>query len=269
MMRSPLGNRRVLANGNIVSVVIFFFILFFVIGTPVRAPFRSVAVFLVSPLWSLGMEVSLLTQKLFPSIFSGMELVEENRMLNEEIASLRVEHWRAEIIKNERDALRGLLGRSTTTEDHFLLAYVLATPNFTPYDTLVLDVGEDTGIFLGAKVMTDGGFVIGIITEVLPTRSIAQLYSSPGLRHDVIVGSARIPAIAHGIGGGNYRIELPKNIDITEGDEVSILGGVEEFLGVIERSIIDEKTGIMTLFLRLPINMTELRSVIVDLSPSP
>ena len=160
---------------------------------------------------------------------------------------------------------RSLLGRSSTTEER-ILAYVLAAPNFAPYDTLVLDVGEDTGVFSGARVMTDGGFIIGVITEVLPTRAVAQLYSSPGLTRDVAVGSARIPAVAHGVGGGNYRIELPKNTDIAEGDEVHLLGGVEEFLGVVERVIVDDKTGITTLYLRLPVNMSELRSVIIDLS---
>jgi len=222
----------------------------------------------VSPLWNAGDGIAKVTHTLIPGIFSGVALVEENQRLESEIASLRAEHWRSEVIKNERDALRGILGRSTEAEDHLLLAYVLATPNFAPYDTLVLDVGEDTGIFPGAKVMTDGGFVIGMISEVLPRRSIAQLFSSPGLSRDVAVGSARIPAVAHGIGGGNYRIELPKNTDTQEGDEVSIIGEVEEFLGVVEKLIVNEKTGITTLFLRLPINMTELRSVIIDLSHS-
>jgi cell shape-determining protein MreC len=109
--------------------------------------------------------------------------------------------------------------------------------------------------------------MIGEIREVVGNRSIAELYSSPWITKEVVIGSARIPAVAHGLGGGNYRIELPKNTDTKEGDEVSVAGSVEEFLGVIDRIIVDEKTGITTLYLRLPVNMTELRSVIVDLSP--
>jgi cell shape-determining protein MreC len=221
----------------------------------------------MNPLWSVGKGVTSVTKKILPSLFSGAALVEENQRLKDEIAILRIESWRAAAIENERDILRGMLGRSSTTDDS-LLAYVLATPNFAPYDTLVLDVGKDTGIWKGARVMTDGGFIIGTVTEVLATRSIAQLYSSPGLVRDVVVGSARIPAVAHGVGGGNYRVELPKNTDIKEGDEVSVAGAVEEFLGVVERVVVDDKTGITTLFLRLPINMTELRSVIIDLSPT-
>lgn len=249
------------------SFVVLFFILFIIIATPLRAPFRSLALALASPLWSLGRGISHTTREIFPSVFTGAALLEENQRLKEEITTLRAEYWRAEVIKNERDSLRSFLGRSSTTEEKLLLAYVLATPNFAPYDTLVLDVGEDTAIFQGAQVMTDGGFIIGTVTDVLSTRSIAQLYSSPGLSRDVAVGSARIPAVAHGIGGGNYRIELPKNTDIKEGDEVSTISGVEQFLGVVDRMIVDEKTGITTLFLRLPINMTELRSVIIDLTP--
>jgi cell shape-determining protein MreC len=148
-----------------------------------------------------------------------------------------------------------------------LLAYVLAAPNFSPYDTLVIDTGVDTGIFPGARVMIDGGFVIGTVSEVLPTSAVVELFSSPGVVKQVIVGSSRIPAVAHGIGGGDYRIELPKNTDITEGDEVRIQGTAADYLGVVERMIIDEKSGITTLYLRLPINMTELDFVVVDLNP--
>ncbi len=261
-MRSPLGNRQPSAE-SFVPLGILFAVLFILLVTPLRVPLRATAIAIVSPLWSLGHGVSALTQKVFPSVFSGAALVEENQRLQREIAILRLEEWRNEAIRNERDALRGLLGRSTSTDETLLLAYILAAPNFSPYDTLVLDVGEDTGIFPGAEVMTDGGFVIGNITDVMESRSVAQLYSSPGLTRDVLVGSARIPAVAHGMGGGNYRIELPKNTDIAEGDEVSVIGEIEEFLGVVDRLIVDEKTGITTLFLRLPVNMTEIGSVIV------
>lgn len=265
MMRSPLGNRGA-RRESILPLAIVFLVLLIVIGTPLRTPVRSLAIGIVTPLWSLGSTVGDLSRKVFPSVFSNLALIEENDRLKAEIAVLRAESWRSEVIKDERDALRGLMGRASTTQESLLLAYVLATPNFAPYDTLVLDVGEDTGIFPGARVMTDGGFIIGEITEVMPRRSLARLYSSPGLTRDVVVGSSRVPAIAHGFGGGNYRIELPKNTDIKEGDEVTVTGRIEEFLGVVERVVVDEKTGITTLFLRLPINMTELRSVIIDLS---
>ncbi len=264
-MRLPLGNR---GNGreSVLPLVLVFVVLFLIVGTPLRGPFRSIALTFIEPLWSVGRSVVGGMKVIIPSVFSGATLVEENQRLKAEIALLRAESWRAGVVENERDVLRSMLGRSSTTEEQ-LLAYVLAAPNFAPYDTLVLDVGEDTGVFTGARVMTDGGFVIGVISEVLPTRAVAQLYSSPGLTRDVAVGTARIPAVAHGVGGGNYRIELPKNTDIAEGDEVHLLGGVEEFLGVVEQVIVDDKTGITTLHLRLPVNMSELRSVIIELLP--
>jgi cell shape-determining protein MreC len=265
-MRSPLGNRGQ-SRESILPLVILFCVLFLIIGTPLRTPIRALVVGISTPFWKASTAGKVFFSELIPSVFSGPTLLRENQQLKAEIATLRAEYWRSEVIKNERDILRGMLGRSTTTERD-LLAYVLAAPNFAPYDTLVLDVGEDTGIFSGARVKTDGGFVIGTITEVFGTRSIAQLYSSPGLIRDVVVGSARVPAVAHGVGGGNYRVELPKNTDTSVGDEVSVLGSVEEFLGVVEEIVVDEKTGITVLFLRLPINMTELRSVIVDLSHS-
>jgi len=263
-MRSPLGSRTP-SRESFLPLVILFLVLLVIVGTPLRTPFRATLIALVSPIWSVGHQGSSFMQKIFPSIFSGMALATENELLKKEISALRAEYWRSEAIKNERDSLREFLGRSTTTDENLLLAYVLAAPNFSPYDTLVLDVGNDTGIFQGAEVMTDGGFVIGRIKDVFETRSIAELYSSPGLTRDVLVGSARIPAVAHGVGGGNYHIELPKNTDTKEGDEVSVVGEVEEFLGVVDRVIVDEKTGITTLFLRLPINMTELSSVIIKL----
>ncbi len=264
-MRLPLGNSRG-QRENALFLPILFAVLALLLITPLRVPLRAFSLSIATPVWSLGKTIKHGTQVLLPSVFSRASLVEENVRLRHEIESLRAEEWRTEALRRERDLLASVLHRASST-DALLLAYVLASPNFSPYDTLVVDTGADTGIFPGAKVIVDGGFVVGTITEVLPSSAIAQLYSSPGVTKHVIVGSSRIPAVAHGVGGGNYRIELPKNTDIAEGDEVRVQGSVEEFLGVVERMIVDEKTGITTLYLRLPINMTELDSVIIDLTP--
>jgi cell shape-determining protein MreC len=104
-----------------------------------------------------------------------------------------------------------------------------------------------------------------MITQVSENESLAELYSSPGLVHNVLVGESHIPVVAHGVGGGNFRIDVPKSSDIEIGDAVTFAGEEIRLLGVINQIIENPNTGIATLLLRLPINPTELRMVGVSL----
>jgi glycyl-tRNA synthetase len=156
MMRLPLGNSRG-QRENALFLPILFAVLALLLITPLRVPLRAFSLSIAAPVWSLGKMIKHGTQVLLPSVFSRASLAEENMRLRHEIESLRAEEWRTESLRRERDLLASVLHRASST-DALLLAYVLASPNFSPYDTLVVDTGADTGIFTGAKVIVDGGF---------------------------------------------------------------------------------------------------------------
>ena len=64
--------------------------------------------------------------------------------------------------------------------------------------------------------------VLGEVAEVYETSSKVRLYSSSGEQVTVFIGGEAIMAEAKGIGGGNFEIELPQNVDVFIGDSIYI-----------------------------------------------
>ena len=72
-----------------------------------------------------------------------------------------------------------------------------------------------------------------------------------------------IPAVAHGIGNGNFRIILPKGVDVFENDLVNIPALAPEYLAKvisIERPV---GSSLEALYLQLPFNITQLKWVYI------
>ena len=109
----------------------------------------------------------------------------------------------------------------TGSSDDKITASVLSRPNFTPYDSLLLDKGSNDGVTNGALLFGTKKRVIGFVARTYETLSHAVLFSTAGVESVVYIPKARVLVRAIGVGGGVMRLSIPQGIEVSEGIEVS------------------------------------------------
>ena len=166
---------------------------------------------------------------------------------------------------HENIALKGRLGRYEK-EPERTLAVVLAKPDMTPYDTLIIDVGKDDNVSVGDTILFEN-VILGEVSEAYQTTSKVWLYSSHGEYVDVFIGDNAITAEAKGLGGGNFEIELPRNVDVFVGDSIYIPKFHPQILGIVEHINSDPNDAFERILFRSPVSLFSLRFVDVIHSP--
>jgi cell shape-determining protein MreC len=102
-----------------------------------------------------------------------------------------------------------------------ILGAVIEKPPRGIYDELLIDIGSNNGVTVGAPVYAPGLILIGSTTVVYGNMARVALYSSVGGSYQVSIGPKRVPALAVGRGGGQYEAQVAQGSDIREGDAVS------------------------------------------------
>lgn len=219
------------------------------------------------PIWTmeegiLGMLVDLRT-----ITSDKLLLEEENQRLRAALALSAAHAISNTTLRAENIELKNALGRAS--EDPLLLARVLSRPDASPYDTLLVDVGEHNGVVSGMHVLSDGDLLIGEVVRVWKESALVQLYSAPGSSVPVEIGASSTPAVAHGSGGGMFRITVPKGMSIPVGSSVRFPDLSPLYVGVVEGVLRSEESSFQTLFVRLPFGLFDGKFVYVRVPVEP
>ena len=190
-------------------------------------------------------------------------LTNENITLQRELDETRATLLTLDAYKKENEDLKALAGR--TSSDIRVLAVILAKPNSSTYDSLILDVGKNNGIRAGDTVAV-GDYIIGTVHDAYPNYSKAILFSNPGETINVRIG-AGISASATGRGGGNFLIKLPKEIPVKVGDSVSLPEINIKLFGIVENIDVTETSSFQYILFKLPVNVNSLNWVEVIKQP--
>jgi cell shape-determining protein MreC len=218
-----------------------------------------------SPLWSLKNNVNSFISENINLLNSKKDLIKENDSLNNQIKSNEKNLALYDLIKKENDDLKNILNRKKIGQD-FLLSSVLVKPFLSPYDTLIIDVGSSSGVMINDKVLADGNTFIGYISEVYDNNSKVVLYSSPGEKVNVLIGNNNVEKEAVGLGGGNFKVEMPRESDIKVGDNITIPSISTNVFGVVEKIEFKESDSFQSVLFKNPTNISELKWVEVLLS---
>lgn len=242
----------------------------------VAAVFVLVGIWLHTPLFSAARAVVLPAGEMLWSSQEGMfswfavrwQAREDRIDLSREIIALRQErdqlkaHVAAyESIREENQQLKEVLGWSTAEESQ--LANVLTTPPLlSPYDTIVIDRGEQHGV-LPEQFAFVGDVVLGTISEAALSNAVVSLFSTPGRKTAARVGEDNVPLTLSGRGGGSFVAVLPKEVAILPGDLITISdtqpGLIAEVVS-IERT---EQNPEQLIRARVPVNIFTLTQVLV------
>jgi rod shape-determining protein MreC len=222
-------------------------------------PFNKIIQYVATPFFKSHNIVSDNVSRIGSYFSSKVSLEEENKQLKERAELTTIEALNARTLVQENNELKELLGRKVPGL-HTLLAVVLLKPSFTPYDTLVVDVGTDMGVSVGNVVMVAGS-PIGTVVEVYPHSSLVRMYSSSGQEFHVLIGQKNIAALAYGRGGGSFMVSLPKDAEVKEGDMVTIPSIQTRTVAVVHTVSFEEGDTFKTVYFRSPININELKWV--------
>jgi len=242
-----------------VVAVIFFILIFSISWT------RNLLFSVGSPLWSIENGVTSFFANNISVLDSKTNLIKENDFLKQQVSTNNQEQALSVLLKKENEDLKNILGRSTSNQK-LLLADILVKPYLSAYDTLIIDVGARDGVDVGDKVVVNGDTYIGYILEVYDNTSKVVLYSSPGEKVNVLIGDNNIEKEAIGMGGGNFQVEVPREIGINEGDTIVMPSISANIFGVVEKISYKESDSVQNVLFKNPINIAELKLVEVVLS---
>jgi rod shape-determining protein MreC len=196
------------------------------------------------------------------SLQSPEALIKQNEDLRRQLLEVDIKLQTIRAIELENDELKALMGRASTTQS--TLAAVLRRPPISAYDELIIDLGKDHGLSTTSLVYVSG-VLLGRVSEVLEQTSKVLLFTSPGQKVDVLIGSDHLPATAIGRGGGQYEVELPRDVKISEGDFIIAPSLDSRPLGVVTSIISDPIQPFEKILFSPPVNIYQLRWVSVGI----
>ncbi len=235
----------------------------------VSSTFSYVAHTALTPFMALGNAMS--------NSFSGVRafvadkdaLLKENEDLKNRLNAQSASLANQTSVLADKLRLEAILGRKEESTP-FLLSAILAKPNRSPYDTLIVDTGEDHGVMVGHMVFAMGNIPIGRVAEVYPSSAKVILYSTSGEKTEAILATGNMPqGIAGdsafiqvvGRGGGNFEMILPRDFTITEDSEV-VLPGIRSYtIAIVKTVISDPRDAFSKALLVSPVNIYELKFV--------
>jgi len=220
--------------------------------------------FVFRPVLILGNNVGG-TFESFGSYFASKKSLSlENESLRSELKENNARVSNYDSILMENTELKEILGRKSE-KDNWILSAILAKPNQSPYDTLVIDIGEDKGLKSGDIVFAFGNIPIGRVDTVYKTSSKVVLFSNSGEKTRVVTSEKNIFLEIVGRGGGNFEMILPRDFTEEKGDEVFLPGINPYVLAKVESIISDRRDPFIKALLTSPANIQELRFVEVAL----
>jgi cell shape-determining protein MreC len=176
------------------------------------------------------------------------------------LETARIHLIQSSTLQTENAELKTLLKRHEISGG--MLGAVLSRPYYSPYDTFIIDIGAADGIEAGNIVFSEMALV-GIVEVAYKKTARVKLFSSPGMEIEVSVGGRRIPALAHGLGGGSFQMKLPYDISIKEGDAVFYPSLESPLIGVVKVVKSKQANPLQTILFQTPKNIWETRFVMV------
>ena len=90
-----------------------------------------------------------------------------------------------------------------------------------------------------------------------------KLFSTSGEESNAVLERGEIPVVLEGIGGGNFKITLPRDIAVERGDRILSPDIEANLVAIVEDVRLTQTDSFKTVLARSPVNIFSLRLVIV------
>jgi len=246
---------------NKISLIIFL-VVFIFFYSEIKNIFFNVFELVVYPLWKTETYLDNSVINPFGFLVSKKKLLIVNEQLKKDIFEAETILSDRSVLLKENLELKQILGRVDNRD--FILASVLAKPNKSIYDSLIIDLGSDSGIKRGNDVFAFGNILIGKIDEVGKKTAKVKLFSSPKEKQEVMVGFSNIVVTATGKGAGNFEVEVPRDATVDIGDPVVAVGINNPFFGSVEEIISEPINPFKIVLFKSAVNIFELKWIQIE-----
>ena len=184
----------------------------------------------------------------------------ENKRLIEENLNINLSMIDYQILKKENTDLKEILSR-LQVDDNFILGNILTKPNHSPYDTIIIDIGEKSEIKEGDLVYANGNVPIGNISKVYAKTSLVSLYSNPGQKTEGYLNDSNASVELVGRGGGNFEMIIPIDLVVDRGSIVYLPGLSSLVVAIVDEIISKPSDPFKKVILSSPVNVQNLKWV--------
>lgn len=262
------GSRR--GKNKRIRLILLAIALFVLLGASgIFGPFSYFLNKVATPVWKTGNFIKNKTNDLGYLLQSKKRLLAENELLKERLNEYEIQLLLQSVILDENKQLKETLQRASdilADGEEFILAVILAKPNRSPYDTLVIDLGRNSDIQKGDYVFARGDILIGQVEEVFSRSSKVKLFSTPGEKVDIVISGEDIYTTLIGRGGGNFEMTLPRDVEIEEGTKVVLSGITPYLVATVGKINYDPRDTLQEILLTSPVNVQHLKFVQVLVS---
>ncbi len=250
-------------KGRLIKGAIICFVILVLFLTGIVSISGGVFNFLGKPLWRARNAVVDTAGSSAYIVRTKKSVFAENEDLNRRLIEQNLAMTDYQILKSENEELKSLLGRIPKNHS-FVLGNVLVRPSQSPYDTLIIDVGTDSGIKEGDKVFANAQIPIGYVSHVYDDSALVSLYSNPGETTEVAISGSNASVELIGRGGGNFEMSVPVELDSSRGTMVLIPDARSMVIAVMEDVISNPTDPVKKVILRSPVNVQQLKWVQVE-----
>lgn len=222
----------------------------------------SLSLGVARPLWNLKSAIVSKVDSYGAYFASKKQLQKEVEMLRAENTKFKLDVVDRNALNDENIKLKELFSRKKDIQT--ILGVVIARPGQSLYDSLIVDVGSDHGILTGSRVFVEGQTLVGYVDAVYEKTIKVAMYSAPGQVVDAIASPSNIPLSMKGRGGGNFEIELPRDVDLQVGTSIVFPGIHPYILGLVGDVTFDPRDPFQTVLVSLPINIQHIKFVEIE-----
>ena len=229
-MASPGASARGEGGGDTLRLLVYLALALAMMVSDQRggwlARARQIAAVAIEPVWWLASVPGRVAGTVHDAVANQTTLTRDNTALQQQLLLLRTRVERLQLLREENQQLRALLGGTRAFQISVQLADILEVELDPERQRVVLDIGSNSGVHLG-QVLIDAGGVLGQVTAVTPTRATALLITDRA--HAVPVQALRsgLRLIAFGTGRSDQLSvpNIPQSGDLQIGD-VLITSGI-------------------------------------------
>ena len=227
-----------------------------------RNQVRSTAVTVSKPIWLAGNSITEFLVKIKDIFILKNTLVAKNLALEDEIALLKLKEIDYDAISKENQDLKSQFGRENGAKR--ILSRVLSKPPRSLYDIFVIDVGLNQGVAIGSRVYLSDTVIVGTVASVTPTSSLVELFSTGNRKQDAVLSRTGASFILEGMGGANFKLEVPKDTDILWGDIFTYPSLASSVIGSVYYIDTNSQSSFKTVYLRMLGNVFSTQWVLVE-----
>ncbi len=260
MIHQFRDKKQIEKRNKIIKNIIGFCLFIALVGLGFLSWTGRIFTFIGRPVWETEKTINDSIYNINYLMRTKKAISKENHNLIEEISALRMTMVDYQILKDEVNQLKEILGR-IPEKNNFVLGNILTKPNHSPYDTVIIDVGNNLGVKSGNVVYANGNIPIGNASKIYEKTSLVVLYSNPGQKTEGFIDGTNTSVLLIGRGGGNFEMIIPIELAVLNGTIVYLPNDNSQVIAVINEVISKPSDSFKKILLSSPVNIQNLKWV--------